>query len=91
MTKRPWPAALFWMVALVAVLVGSFCVAYGTLLTAGPALDSASFNTWGDAEGLVVPFWIGYAVLVVLGLVGAFVIRRRRLRIAGGRHPHGEL
>jgi NRPS condensation-like uncharacterized protein len=78
MKNQRLPAALFWSGALLIALVGGFVVAYAAFLTIGPALEPTSLNTWGDAEGLVVPFWIGYALLVVAGLVGARYARSAR-------------
>jgi hypothetical protein len=88
MKNQRCPAALFWSVAIFVALVGSFVVAYAALLTIGPALEPTSLNTWGDAEGLVVPFWVGYALLVVAGLAGALVIRLRGRDFRAAPRPY---
>jgi FtsH-binding integral membrane protein len=75
--RKPLSAALYWGIALLVVPVGAFAIIYAAFLLAGPALDASSLNTWGDAEGLVVPFWIGFGVLMVAGFAGAFWLRRR--------------
>jgi hypothetical protein len=76
-SKKHLSAVLYWGLALLVAVLGGFAVAYAGFLFVGRALDTTSLNTWGDAEGLVLPFWIGYGVLIVGGLAGAFWLRRR--------------
>jgi hypothetical protein len=68
---------LYWSVTLPVVVIGGFALAYAGFLWFASTFDATSLNTWGDPEGLVLPFWIGFGVLIVAGFAGAFWLRRR--------------
>jgi hypothetical protein len=81
---RLFTRVLFWILAIPLLAVGSLTVSFGLFSVLGQTLGGTSMNTWGDAEGLIVPTWAGATVLFVVGFV---VLIRYLLKATRNRGP----